>query len=65
MLPVQYVETLPWSRCIGLFANFDTTSPNNPPRVNNTLVQVGYLVSVERCPRQAGAAALPAPGAQH
>lgn len=44
MLPVQYVETLPWSRCVGLFTNYDTNSPSNPPRLNSTLVQVGYAV---------------------
>jgi hypothetical protein len=45
MVNVNYAETLPWSRCIGLFSNYDGTSPSNPPKLNQTLVQVGYAVS--------------------
>ncbi|GAB4820473.1 hypothetical protein N2152v2_007519 [Parachlorella kessleri] len=47
MISVNYVETLPWSRCVGLFANYDTTSPNNPPKLNSTLVQVGYACNTK------------------
>lgn len=43
LLPVGFVDDVPWSRCIGLFSYYNTRG--TVPAVNTTVVQLGFAVS--------------------